>query len=82
MQLELHIAVLKQKMTTAAQEDRFQDAAQFRDHLQELELKQRCLQVEHVETLRAGIRHRLGISKHSHHCFMGLTCFLSITNGL
>ena len=58
------MAVVKQEMQTAAVEQRFKDAAQFRDRLENLQLRQRCLQVEHKEGLRDSICFRIGQSYH------------------
>ena len=55
------MAILKQEMLTAAREERFKEAAQFRDRLETLNLKQRCMQVEHREGLRGSICHRIGM---------------------
>lgn len=56
----MQLAVVKQEMQTAADEERFQDAAQFRDRLKNLQLKQRCLQIEQKEGLRDSICYRIG----------------------
>lgn len=61
LQLEMQVAILNQEMRTAAEEERFKEAAQFRDRLENLRLKQRCMQVEHREGLRNSICHRIGI---------------------
>ena len=61
LQLEMQVAIMNQEMLTAAKEERFKEAAQFRDRLETLHLKQRCMQVEHREGLRESICHRIGI---------------------
>ena len=40
-QMEIQLAITKKKMETAAEEERFQDAAKFRDRLEVLRLEQR-----------------------------------------
>ena len=61
-QVEMQIAVVNHEMNSAAQEERFQDAAGFKSRLEALQLKQRCMQVEHQDKLRASICHHLGES--------------------
>ena len=60
LQLELQIAIVNHEMAAAAGEERFSDAATFRDRLEGLRLKQRCLELEHIEELRSTICHHLG----------------------
>ena len=40
-QMEIQLAITKKKMETAAEEERFTDAAMFRDRLEVLRLEQR-----------------------------------------
>jgi len=59
-EMEIQLAITKKKMETAAEEQRFQDAAKFRDRLEVLRLEQRCMDVQHKQALRDSICHRLG----------------------
>ena len=56
----MQVAIVNQEMRTAAEEQKFKEAAKFRDRLDQLQLKQRCMQVEHREGLRKSICHRIG----------------------
>jgi hypothetical protein len=58
--MEIQLAITNQKMVTAAEEERFKDAATFRDRLEVLRLEHRCLDLQHKEGLRDSICHRLG----------------------
>lgn len=60
LQLEIRMAVVKQEMTAAASEERFEEAAELRDRLENLRLKLRCFEVQHSEDLRNSIRYSLG----------------------
>lgn len=61
LQLEMQVAILNQEMLTAAGNEKFEEAAKYRDRLETLRLKQRCMQVEHREGLRNSICHHIGV---------------------
>lgn len=72
-EMELQLVLTKQKMVTAAEEQRYQDAAKYRDRMEVLILEQRCMDIQHKEGLRASICHRLGqLITHKNYKYRGV----------